>query len=481
MNDRTFAIQLEAFLDGRLEAADGAAFCAAVRADSRRQAELRDSLLDEWRLRSVLQDLITDSARLAIVEADRRRNGTMRRFAPAPSTGRRARRRSALRRRSPSARWAPPVLLLLLFGAIIGLGTVWSTMLTELPVTLRGEDVMVRRAGRILADATGLLPGDVVVTGSQPASIGYRDGSMVVVASGSEVVLLGADGVGTRHKALVLEDGGLQVDAVAQLGDRRIALHTSEADLHVVGTRFAVRRGDGITHIVVEEGAVRVAHRRQDDAVVVLRAGEALVADAAGLRLDDAAASALADLSQWQRSGVVPARLVDGGVDFTITRVPDLNPGAWNGVRFVAPQRYRLDEGGFALQLDLTVPPAAATGRWGFELFMAPDERVDDEEQSVAMLRLLFIQYRWVLARLSDGPGSSTTLWESPEVVAPGRHRLALIVDGPTVRAEIDGEKLYDGPHGTDWNAVHVGFRCSAKISSQATASVRQVRLRPGR
>lgn len=199
--------------------------------------------------------------------------------APAPSRGRWAASRGAVRGLAAAA-----VLVAVVMLAGPFFGSAWwlrdGSRSVE-PVasfrSLAGE-VWLTNGRRQVVRATaaqGVLAGDRV-------HVGEAGGAELLLADGSRVCLgarsvLSFDGAEGAAKSLRLECGSADVEAARQPPESPLVFHTNQARLTVLGTRFRLYAGQGDSRVELEEGKVQF-ERRSDGRSVEVGAGQYAVA-----------------------------------------------------------------------------------------------------------------------------------------------------------------------------------------------------------
>jgi len=129
-------------------------------------------------------------------------------------------------------------------------------------------DRVPAKAGQPIRDDQGLLTEGARST----AVVDYSsDTSRVEVGGDTTVLRFVADKDRTR-KHVLLEAGTLEADVVKQAPGRSMLLTTAQAEVNVIGTRFALSSEGDATRVQVEEGAVQFT-QRQDRWTIVVRSG----------------------------------------------------------------------------------------------------------------------------------------------------------------------------------------------------------------
>jgi hypothetical protein len=97
----------------------------------------------------------------------------------------------------------------------------------------------------------------ITTTGATTASFGD---SLLSIANHSDLRISGSEHKGWR---VLLEEGEARFDVTPRPGRPEFTVEAGEVTVRVVGTNFDVRRQDGITHVAVHRGRVRVEHLGQ--------------------------------------------------------------------------------------------------------------------------------------------------------------------------------------------------------------------------
>ncbi len=161
-------------------------------------------------------------------------------------------------------------------GQLLSLGS------TATVLDVSGDVAIHRRDGvrRPVGSGFALEPGDVLVTGRDGfMTVGFGDGSRVVVPSSSAFKLLVAHGRSTR---LELIDGRLE-SYVEKQKERDFQIRTRTFALGVKGTHFRARSETGIATLEVLEGEVLATELEGSRRSVATRSGQgAFLTDGAG-------------------------------------------------------------------------------------------------------------------------------------------------------------------------------------------------------
>lgn len=242
--------------------------------------------------------------------------------------------RVAPRRRAPRVLWpvlAAAAVLLVAIGAWVALG---APSPAAGPTAAGAATVL--RAGRELAPAEAgvLRSGDAVRAGTGGATLAWTEGTRAELDAGSTLAVAEP---GPR-KALVLEAGGLLVEAAPQGAGSGLGVRAGRLEVAVVGTRFRVASRDGAATVAVERGSVAVAVGRErrtlaaGEAALAASQGGLLPLPAGGIRLDGAAWDA-GHGAGWQGRRVGDG--IAGEVEATAERVA--NAESVDGHSRIAP------------------------------------------------------------------------------------------------------------------------------------------------
>ncbi|HYG75901.1 MAG TPA: LamG-like jellyroll fold domain-containing protein [Planctomycetota bacterium] len=171
---------------------------------------------------------------------------------------------------------AAGVAALLVLSVVARIVTPFGNDKTIAKVTLVSQSASIERNGKTLtrADAMEIEPGDVVSSGSEPMRFRYRNETTVInLAPETRVRVVYVGG----QKRLQLLSGRMEASVAPQPKESPMILHTSQAEVRVVGTRFALHEGSGATRLEVSEGKVRLT-RKEDGAAVDVPAGHGVKA-----------------------------------------------------------------------------------------------------------------------------------------------------------------------------------------------------------
>ncbi|MEJ7686977.1 MAG: FecR domain-containing protein [Variovorax sp.] len=161
-------------------------------------------------------------------------------------------------------------------GQVLSLGSMAALLAAAGDVAVHRKDIVQRPVGAGFA----LVPGDVIVTGRDGfVTVGFGDGSRVVVPSSSAFRLLVAHGRSTR---LELLDGRLE-SYVEKQKERDFQIRTRTFALGVKGTHFRARSEAGVATLEVLEGEVLATEIGGSKRSIATRSGEAaLLTEGAG-------------------------------------------------------------------------------------------------------------------------------------------------------------------------------------------------------
>lgn len=257
-------LAIDAYRDGSLEAEEAQFLVAALRGEEAlvvRERLVFTNLLaqafvsDDAVIRSVAERIDAERSASTVVRAVQRSIGG----------SRRGRRQSA-----PVFGWAAVAALLAI---IIGVGWWMNASQRPLAVECRLEipgEVQLERSGRRIAIVPGMdLVADDRLTVMMPATLTWSDGSRVVLASGSHV-LISRPGIGP---GLRLDSGAVEAEINAQHSGAPFAISTPAARIEVLGTRFHVQTDVHRTTCDLHQGVVRLI-RLSDDQRLNLAAGQ---------------------------------------------------------------------------------------------------------------------------------------------------------------------------------------------------------------
>jgi ferric-dicitrate binding protein FerR (iron transport regulator) len=138
-------------------------------------------------------------------------------------------------------------------------------------VSLEGQVTLARGPARAGLE---LVPGDRLATARGWVTLGYADGTRLILGPGSALVLEGAR---TAKRAALLS-GRLEASVVPQEEGGSLTLATPHAEARVLGTRFTLSVTAASTRLSVLEGRVRLT-RLCDSGSVEVAGGEAAAAD----------------------------------------------------------------------------------------------------------------------------------------------------------------------------------------------------------
>jgi ferric-dicitrate binding protein FerR (iron transport regulator) len=198
-----------------------------------------------------------------------------------------------------------------------------------LPVVtgLGGEVRIVSADGRArpAADGERLQPGDTVrLEGEHDRTqLTFPDGARLALSGKTSLVVTDA-----RAKSVSLAEGELYADVPPQPQGQGWTVASPHAEVRVVGTRFALRVGEGGTEVTVTEGVVSATRIGDGKSVEVSAGNRLLVREGVSLLTQPLADPPLVWLADFEDG--LPKQWTAG--EF-VTR--DLPPGSRGGVRAV--------------------------------------------------------------------------------------------------------------------------------------------------
>lgn len=445
MNDERFELLVARHLDRTLDTSGRAELASVLRSDPARRREYLRLLEQDELITSGVREVLTPSAR---IEAAR-----------LPSRTRRTRRRARIRRWTTWAGFAAAASLSVVLGGLLLVRGSAPPFAAHL-----AGDAHIERGG-VRVDGP-LRHGDVVIAQGE-ATLRFPDEGIVRLEPATRVELR-ADAGAAQGVDLRLARGVLACDLPPQ--PRGFVVHTDEAAVAVVGTRFQVRSVSGASRVALSDGRVRVRHAGGEldlvpgDQVRIAagRAQQAVVESPA--RLDDA--------TRWRVGGALAGEAVAGGVSMSPT--PADLPGRWTG-RGWRWHRSVPAEAAIALQARFHCPPAG-DGIWHGEVLIAPPDAQydDDEAQATPSLRLSIRDGVPSVGRRVMGEREVTTLWTG-QPLPPGPHLLRLELRDGTVVALIDGRDVWR--ERVPYPNLVPGIRWSRRTPGAAATTIDQVAL----
>ena len=282
MNDERLQSLIDALLDKRLSASDQDELAARLRSSP----EARRLYWEIVEQEALLQDVVCESAGrdLARMAANDLSVGELlRQPASTPVASQKLKAAANL------GRW------LLVGGGFVALAMVLvipffrSSSLLQDTVTageptaklssLAGEVWLTDSRQRSVkaSSAQAFYSGDRVRVGEESAAeLTLADGTKVMLSAESVLHFQRFD---ASSKVLQLEYGSAEVAAEPQSPHRPLVIHTEQARLTVLGTRFRLYAGDGDSRVELEEGKVQF-ERQSDGQTVEVAAGQYAVAEA---------------------------------------------------------------------------------------------------------------------------------------------------------------------------------------------------------
>ncbi len=140
---------------------------------------------------------------------------------------------------------------------------------------LAGNDGAVLMRQRSLVPLTLSMPlnnGDRLTSGPQPLTLGFLDGTQVVLAADSALILERV----AAGKRLRLERGQMQTEVAKQPEGEPLLALTTRTAVTVIGTQFQLATAKGSDFVAVQAGSVTV-QRGADGALATVTGGRALV------------------------------------------------------------------------------------------------------------------------------------------------------------------------------------------------------------
>lgn len=444
MNDR-FDLLVAQHLDRTLDADGRKELTGILKTDAARRREYLRLLEQEEQLVSSAREELTPSARIEAARLPRRT--------------RRLRRRASIRRWTTWAGFAAAALLTVVLGGLMFVRG------SAPPFAARLDgDGHVERAG-VRVDGS-LRHGDVVIAKGD-ATLHFPDDGTVRLEPATRVVLR-ADAGAAQGVDLRLAHGSLACDLPPQ--PRGFVVHTDEAAVAVVGTRFQVRSAAGVSRVALSDGRVRLRHAGGDldlvpgDQVRIAagRVQQGVVESPA--RLDDA--------TRWRVGGALAGEAVPGGA--TVSPTPADEPGRWTGRGWRWHRSLPADVA-VALQARFHCPPAG-DGIWHGEVLIAPPDAQydDDEAQATPSLRLSIRDGVPSVGRRVAGEREVIPLWTG-QPLPPGPHLLRLELRAGIVVALIDGREVWRDR--VPYADVVPGIRWSRRIAGTTPTTIDQVAL----
>ncbi len=166
---------------------------------------------------------------------------------------------------------AAALVLITVAAAVTGWFTTTSAPIADIAnLTAVGNPGVVRHAdGRQTPLRSGLpIAADdrIELTANTSVDVRWRsEATVITLAGGSAATVTRA----SESERLRLDHGSLVAEVAHQIAGQRFAIATPEAQVTVIGTRFAVRTGDDRTEVDVEQGRVRVATLAGDKPVEI--------------------------------------------------------------------------------------------------------------------------------------------------------------------------------------------------------------------
>ena len=194
--------------------------------------------------------------------------------------------------------------------------------------------VVVETVGAASAPAD---EGTAVPAGGTVRTEGVEASAEILFADGTRLTLAGNTAVTVEQdvpKRVIVRSGNVAADVAPQPPGAPMRLRTPEAEIEVVGTRFALSRGDERTAVGVAEGSVRMV-RLADGKTRTIGAGSEAIAERA-TELKPARLPPAPDDAVVAFDGRLPPRWGIG--QFVADDLPEGSGGAVRAVRRVDPK-----------------------------------------------------------------------------------------------------------------------------------------------
>ncbi|MBI3879982.1 MAG: FecR domain-containing protein [Verrucomicrobia bacterium] len=273
--------QLDAYLDGSLDAAERARVEQLLAGDAAARRQVLEQRAMDHALRATLggeasRDRVKQSV-LAVVRGQTLLKlkarvlhdmAEQKKVLPLPLPPRRPERK-----RNGSFGWAAGLAA----AACFAVAAWWFFPARVAELADVTHQVEVKRFGVPLSgrEQFVLRRGDVIrVKENSAVAVRYADGTLLPLAAGAEVKMGGGDG-----KRVHVSTGTLAARVAKQSAGEALVISTTDAEVRVVGTEFALAVESGRTRLTMDEGVVKFA--RAGGTALDVKAGEMAVAAAA--------------------------------------------------------------------------------------------------------------------------------------------------------------------------------------------------------
>lgn len=255
-------------IDGDADAATLARVADLVRTD----AAVRERFLAQVAISGALRARHLPATRLA--ELRQRTLGTLVNADDLAQTGRSVLERLPARPMPPTRRswWLP--LSVAAVAALLLIALLIPTTPPAAALIAGGDGATLMRQGTPVQITVGLplTNGDRFTSGAQPLTLSFLDGTQVVLAADSALVLERV----AAGKRLRLERGQVVAQVARQPDGEPLLALTARSTLTVVGTRFHLATAEHSDFVAVQEGSVMV-RRGDDSAEATVTVGRGLV------------------------------------------------------------------------------------------------------------------------------------------------------------------------------------------------------------
>lgn len=264
---------------------------------------------------------------------------------------------------------AAAVVVMLLIGAALSRPQSATAPLLARLEAVAGEVTVTDVDGAARRGSTG----DALHHGHRVRLGGGTSATIACVAEGATFRAADAADLAVRDGGdgvrIELRTGMVAATVAKQAPGRRVTVHTPEAEVTVVGTRFTVDAAGGSTDVAVSEGRVRVTQRSSGRSLL-LEAGQRVTVSATGAFPPPAPRAPAVTAPQAPRepagtAGVVAFKLLDADADVPIPAHDPLVDGATVVLSALPTRRLNIlatTRGGVkAVRFSLDGQPAART------------------------------------------------------------------------------------------------------------------------